>query len=192
MPYSTESLLTQELGRDERLLWSGRPRQGLLFRSSDWLAVPFSLMWGGFAIFWEYSVSTGRNAPLVMSLWGIPFVLLGLYIIVGRFFVDAWQRSRTCYGVTNQRVILAGGILARQVKSLPLATLSDLSLQERSDGSGTITFGPVASPYGSLGRGFPGMNRASTPAFDPIDHARQVYSLIREAQLSGRQAAGGA
>ena len=32
-------------------------------------------------------------------LWGIPFVLVGLYIVFGRFFVDAKQREKTCVAI---------------------------------------------------------------------------------------------
>jgi hypothetical protein len=187
MSFSTEQLLRPELGRDEQLLWSGMPRQGLCFRSSDWLAVPFSLMWGGFAIFWEYSASTTRDAPIFMTLWGIPFVLIGLYMIVGRFFGDAFLRSRTYYGVTDQRVIIVDGLFNRQVKSLPLTTLSDISLSERSNRSGSITFGTNNFPFASLGRSWPGMGRQMAPAFDSIDEVRRVYALIREAQQSARR-----
>jgi hypothetical protein len=187
MSFSIEQLLRSELGRDERLLWSGMPRQGVYFHSSDFLAVPFSLMWGGFAIFWEYSVSRAQNAPVFMTLWGIPFVLMGLYIIVGRFFTDAFQRSRTYYGVTDQRVIIIDGVFSRQVKSLPLPTLSDISLSERSNGSGSITFGPNNAFYTPFGRAWPGMGRKMAPAFDPIDDVRRIYALIREAQQSARR-----
>jgi hypothetical protein len=54
-----QDIVQRELRSDEQLIWSGRPGRGLRLRSSDALMIPFSLLWGGFAIFWEYSVLFG-------------------------------------------------------------------------------------------------------------------------------------
>ncbi len=87
-----------------------------------------------------------------MMFWGIPFVLVGLYIVLGRFIVDAMNRAKTFYGVTNERIIIITGLFFREVKSLNLRTLTDVSLSERGDGSGTITFGALYP----MGRWMPG------------------------------------
>jgi len=166
----------------ESLLWSGAPRQGLLLRSSDALMIPFSLLWGGFAIFWEFSVLQ-TPAPAFFALWGIPFVLIGLYMIIGRFFVDARIRAKTFYGLTDRRAVIVSGLFSRTTNSLPLRTLSDISLQERSDGSGTVLLGRP-QPYSAWTSGFrwPGMSQYTTPAFEMIPDAKRVHDQLLEAQ----------
>ena len=76
----------------ERLLWSGNPGQGVRFTAADLWMIPFGLLWTSFAVFWEGRVLSTPASPWIMKLWGIPFVLIGLYALVGRFFVDAWIR----------------------------------------------------------------------------------------------------
>jgi hypothetical protein len=91
---NVERELQRELGGKERLIWSGQPLPGLRLMPADALLIPFSLMWCGFAVFWEATV-IASNAPLLFRIWGIPFVVIGLYFVFGRFFFDAWKRSRT-------------------------------------------------------------------------------------------------
>jgi hypothetical protein len=180
--YELEQAARSQLARDEKLLWSGQPRGGIRLRAADALLIPFSLMWGGFAVFWEAGVLKD-GAPGFFALWGVPFVLVGVYIIGGRFFVDAWQRARTYYALTNQRAIILSGIVSRQIKSLPLRTMSDITLSERPDGSGTITLGPSSGSYGWFaGSGWPGIGKFQPPAFEMIENVRQVHTMLRDAQ----------
>ena len=175
--------IRRELAPGEQVLWSGRPRQGLVLRGSDAFAIPFSLLWCGFAIFWEASV-LNSNAPGFFALWGIPFVAVGLYIVVGRFFVEAWQRTRTYYAVTNERALIVSGVFRREVRSLNVRALSDVALSEHRAGAGTIWFGRPPSSlmwFGSM-PGWPGTRMALIPRFEMIPDARPVFDLIRRAQ----------
>jgi len=184
-----ENVVGRELGSGERLLWTGAPRQGLLFRPSDALMVPFSLLWGGFAIFWETSVLAMRG-PLFFAIWGVPFVLVGLYMIVGRFFVDALVRARTIYALTDRRAIIVSGLRSPTVRSVELARIPELGLAERANGTGTITFGPPgpgAAWFG--GMPWPGVAAKLTPAFELVAEVRTVYQRVREAQAAAVAAA---
>jgi hypothetical protein len=190
MSYESEQALRKELTSGETLLWTGQPGTGIRLRPADALMIPFSLLWAGFAVFWEVSVFR-TDAPFFFRLWGIPFVLVGLYIVFGRFVAGAWQRSRAVYGLTSRRVIIVGGLTSRQTRSLPLQQLGPMTLHERADRSGTITFGSVPSANAWMaGSGWPGLGRQLPLSFDMVEHARDLYTRIHEAQQATIAAAG--
>ncbi len=171
----------------ERVLWTGFPRQGIAFSSQDIFMIPFSLMWGGFAIFWEATVFDSGKGPLLFELWGVPFVLIGLYIIFGRFFADAATRARTIYALTDRRVLILGGLWKTSIRSLELAGMSEINLTESQNDRGTIVFGPPPT-FASGPRGWPMSGRNQSPSFDGIPGARSVLTQIRDAQRKLRAA----
>lgn len=187
-----ETEMAGELDAGETLLWAGRPKGGFVLRGSDVFMIPFSIFWCGFAIFWMIGASgalwegKGDPAPVnyVFPLFGLPFVAIGLYMVFGRFLVDRAQRERTTYGVTNERVIIKSGLFSRTVKSINLRTMSDITLKERGDGSGMITFG-ASHPMHLMFEGmnwWPGVNQYQSPGFEFIPDAKQVYQIIRRQQ----------
>ena len=154
----------------------------MLLRGSDAFLIPFSLLWCGFAIFWEMSV-VSSGAPFFFTLWGLPFVLVGIYMVFGRFFIEARQRDSTFYGLTDKSIIIVSGLLNRKVKRLNLRTVSDISLTEGKERRGTITFGPSLPFYTRFGGGgLPGMGQMAVPSFEMIENARSVYDLIMATQ----------
>jgi hypothetical protein len=169
----------------ESLLWTGRPARGVLLRPVDAFLIPFSVLWCGFAVFWETMAVRGRVVPF--ALVGAPFVAIGLYVLIGRFFADARRRARTFYGLTDRRVILVSGLFSRQVDSLPLRTLSGVSVHLRKDGSGSLSFGPP-HPFGSwyAAMPWPGTAGYQTPGFERIPDAKRVHDQVLEAQRAAR------
>ena len=115
MTRSLQSQLETHIEHDESLLWLGKPKTGIVFRTSDIFLVPFSLIWCGFVVFWCASVAD--ISPL-MSLFGVPFVLVGLFMVFGRFILDARQRANTVYGITEHRIIIKSGIFSKSIKSI--------------------------------------------------------------------------
>lgn len=169
----------------ERVAWTGKPKQGLALTSKDSLLIPFSLMWGGFAIFWNFSVwnfpEGGEGPDWFSRLWGLPFLVAGLYLIAGRFFHDAHIRKRILYAVTDQRVLMLRTTGSSKLTSLDVHRLPRLELTEFADGTGTIDFDGGDSDWLSAGREFgfwtPALSKAAR--FFRIAEPRKVYELIR-------------
>lgn len=178
--FDIEKELRPNLSQGETLLWSGRPKTGILFRSSDAFVIPFSLLWAGFAVFWEATVFTS-GAPILFRLWGIPFLIVGFYITIGRFFVDAKKRANTVYGITNDRIIIKSGLFSKEIKSLNIRTLSDVSLTQKSDNTGTITLGPT-NFRNSMIQGVEWPNSNQTPRLELIENVKSVYDKIIDIQ----------
>ena len=175
-----EQRLARELTAGESLLWSGRPKQGFMLRPQDSFLIPFSLLWCGFAIFWEAGV-VASGAPWFFKLWGIPFVLVGLYFVAGRFVVEAKQRARTIYGITSSRVIIISGLVRESIQSIQLRGLHDVSLTEMPDRSGTIRLGPAAVTS-FFAPSWPGSSQSGPPSLEGVPEVRVVHGLLLSAQ----------
>lgn len=140
MEYTDEySFARPYIGPGEMILWKGKPGKGHLLTSQDIFMIPFSIFWCGFALYWEGSVLFS-DGPFFMKLWGIPFVLMGLYITVGRFIHMAIRRKRTAYVITNKKIIRAQGskIDMLEGKGMPATHVTAFR-----DGNGTIRFGEL-------------------------------------------------
>lgn len=124
----------------EELLWTGRPKGGLILRRADIFLIPFSMVWGGFACFWEFLVLFS-DAPKWMALFGLPFVFIGLYLMFGRFIWDAKRRAKTVYGLSHQRLFVLREGAQKTISSFRIKDLPQAQLQMSRDGRGSIRFG---------------------------------------------------
>jgi Bacterial PH domain len=180
MDIETQRQITSELNSGERLIWTGRPGQGLIVRGRDAFPFIFGLFWLTLfiaAILWPGQRGNHPPPPPFAAV----FLGVGLYVTFGRFLIDARRRRATYYGLTNERMIILSGVFRRKVRSLNLRSLSEVTLNQRRDGSGTIAFGGSESLWFMHGMDFwaPG---AGTNALERIPNARQVYDQIRAAQ----------
>jgi hypothetical protein len=167
----------------ERIAWRGQSGRGLVLTRRDLFLIPFSLLWCGFAIFWTVG-ATSIGAPGFFTLWGSMFICVGLYVVAGRFAVDAWIRSRTFYALTDQRILIARAAPFRKFTAINLAQLAEIDLVERANGRGTIRFGNEEPAWGFGRRGGWGSWSPSldpTPQFLAIDDVRRVYDLVQRA-----------
>jgi hypothetical protein len=174
MPDFSEQLLS-----GERVIWTGAPDQGLRLRGADAVMIPFSLMWCGFAIFWETMALT-MHTPWFFRLWGVPFALMGLFMAFGRFFADAWLRQRTSYAVTNERVLITRTGPFSSFTAIRRDQLPEMELTNAANGFGTIRFGRQTPVFGRRS-GFNGWMPAldPVPQFIGIAQAQEVFNIMQ-------------
>ena len=163
---AAEDKLRSHLDSDEKLLWAGRPAQGIVLTRPDGYLVAFGVL---------LVVAGLRFMPKVICI-----------LIVGRHFADLWYRSRLIYGVTDRRAIILGGMRRRSVQSIYFSSLITLKLEERRDRSGTIYFGQDHPPpywygdYDPEGQ-IPYVTPLGEMQFFRIAEAKKVYTILLEA-----------
>jgi hypothetical protein len=101
----TEQVLMGNLQPGEQILWSGRPDSRALLTPGDAFAIPFGLLFLGFSVFWERVAFTSQ-APFFFRLWGVPFIVVGVYLVVGRFMHTWYVLKQTVYAITDRRAIV--------------------------------------------------------------------------------------
>ena len=168
----------------ERLIWEGRPDVNVYSLRGAWYLLPFSVLWSGFTFFWEF-LAISRGAPVIFVLWGVPFVVIGIYLLVGRIYVARREAATTVYAVTDQRVLIEAGAFRRRLTQLDLRDLPMLQLEDDGRGRGTITFGPVLGFR--LPAGWPTMGGYARPTmFAAIPDASHVFELLQDAKAQAR------
>ena len=183
---AAEDELRPHLDSGEKLLWAGRPAQGIVLtlRWQDAYFIPFVAVWLYVAVF---------SPPHLL------FIGVVISLISGRLFADLWYRSRLIYAVTDRRSIILSGMPSRSVQSIYFSSLITLKLEERRNRSGTIYFGedhPTPSywhgaHYGPYGPQFGqvddipyapgGRTRLGEEQFFRIVDAKKVYTTLHEA-----------
>jgi len=169
----------------ERLIWDGAPATGVVFTARDAFLIPFSALWLGFVIFWIVGVLTHGGGAF--ALFGVLFLVIGLFFTIGRFALDAWLRGGTRYGLTDRRILIVRTRPSTDFTSIELDRLPQIRVSERPNGTGTIRFGQPASLFNFGGSGLsvwtPSLD--PTPQFIAIGEPRRVFDLIQSTAQQG-------
>ena len=136
MEQQNDQWIRPYLETDEIVLWRGKPEKLHLFSSQDVFMIPFSLLWAGFAVFWETTVIV-QGAPWFFILFGSFFVLAGLYITLGRFLWKAYVLKRSLYVITDRKVLIK---YPGQVELLQKRAFPPQTVKKYRDGTATIYF----------------------------------------------------
>jgi hypothetical protein len=134
------SELQAYVSKDEELIWTAAAKKGIVFESGDIYNVFIAIVWCLGAIAWAI-IGFSMGAPLwFIASIGIPGVVTGLYLLYGRFMIDAIKRKNTIYGLTENNIIIQSGLYKRRVKIININSIASMVLyNEKADGSGNIS-----------------------------------------------------
>ncbi len=186
------------LAPGERILWQGRPDGAI-----DWALLfdvrsLFGVFFTGFALFWIAMASgmlwTGGSDAgpplffrLLFPLFGLPFVLVGLGVILAPLRADLAERRGVFYTLTDRAAFIATATRAgRNLARYPAEGWQPVL----DDGApGTVWFAaPIMPPANQAGHRPGRAHRAMAGVAHPragfrrIAAARQVYALMLQAQ----------
>ena len=167
------------LGPGEKLLWQGAPATGLRITGAGIFLSVFGIFFLGFSVFWvTMAVGIGGSgAGAIFPIFGLPFVLVGVWLVAGHWFYDAYKRKHARYALTNQRALIARTVFGRRMESYPIDQNSQITLV--SGKLDTVNFAQKA---------YRGKNGTSVVniGFRYIPDGQEVFELLRKVQKENK------
>lgn len=158
-----EKQFSHMLINGEHILWAGKGKgvgQGAI------VGVFFAIFWLGFAVFWTVGATVAGG---VFGLFGVPFVLIGIFLISSFIFPP-----KKYYAITNMRILRKEG---KNMISERLDQVVDVTVTVRGSGKGDVT-------YRSTGNTFYRSNSHNVTAmrgFFNVENPNEVYCILNEA-----------
>ncbi len=187
------ALFEDHLFDGEVIRWTGRPDPSVNFDRRDLTLIPFSIAWAGFAIFAtagfvkgyiEAAGSGGQEGSFLFLALAAMFSLLGLYLLVGRFFNKRWNKLRLYYALTNYRVLILKTGTTSPLSGIPWDKVPAIGKAQGYVGTGTVTFAQVRwwkTDTGNTGlEFFTVFPQRKVTAFYDLSDADRVYALANE------------
>jgi hypothetical protein len=170
---STQTLFQNEMLKDEKILWTGKPKKGFVLPGGYILLILFGFPLLGIGSFMGYSAI--QSFDIFAMIFCLPFILFGLYLFFGVIISRNYQTKRTYYAVTNQRIIILINSSNKKVESILINQIPVLNKTVKKDGSGTIQFDNTG--YMGTGRN---SYRIEALSFDNIMDVDTVYRMISD------------
>jgi hypothetical protein len=179
--FEVSEIMRSLLDRGERMLWTGRAKQGIILGWGEAFSALFGIIW--FAVL----LNVLRQIPDQTALLILaPALAVTLFSSFGRLFYEAYARKKTLYAITDHRVLIRSGVLSTSVRSMALSSIFDMKVEERRDGGGKITFGMAANQMRTQEwwEALATQDNQPKPAFLLESDVTHVAEVIRRAQAA--------
>ena len=137
-------MVRSELSQNESIIWAATPLARYLTTKSIG-TVLFGIPWTLFSLFWiagaaGFQIPRFGGADALFPLFGIPFVLVGLYMLA--YPIQNYRNAfKTCYLLTDRRALTFEPEWGKTVvRSFRPQELTAVYRKKASDGSGDLIF----------------------------------------------------
>ena len=191
MYYELYEQFKDELVSGEEMLWSGKPGLSILSSRGTVFMLLFGIFWLGFSLFWEFGaiVAYLESGVIIFPIFGIPFVIIGLFLVFGLPVYMRHKKKNTVYAVTSKRLIII--TYKRRDKDVQTTFIKDIkgiNKTVKRNGVGTIVFGnnPALAYMGvnsgmiRYGGAYGPYYGEMCPVFYDISDAEQVYKMVHD------------
>jgi hypothetical protein len=167
------------LAAGEAILWRGKPKRGAFIASRSLTVLPIAVIWLIFDLTFIANAFGGGG----MLLFMIPFFALHLmpvWIWLGSTLTAGKRWCNTMYYVTNRRIIIQGGFLAVNEKSVFYKDIRNaqlyIGLIDKISGTGSIVLDDGYYDY-RRHRNHPGTK------LEHLEDPQSAYSRIQQTIL---------
>ncbi len=185
--YYTRSQLESIVGRNEQVLWRGKPhKQCFILESIFNPFLPFALIWFIFDSFFIFAFTSGAKGAEGLLTIFVPFMLIHLmpvWIYLGGVLLTFLKYKNTEYLITDKSIYISGGAINYKEMSISYSKIADIQMRrgffDKKLGVGDVIVNPMYRPAdapvvtvnGRVQR-FDGYDITDIPDF------REVYDLI--------------
>lgn len=161
----------------EHILWSGKPKKNAFIASHALTMMPIAIIW--LCLDMTFILNMVRADGLQLFTLGFfALHMMPVWIWLGSLITAPKRWRNTNYYVTNRRIIIQGGFLAVNEKSLFFKEIrsvqSKVGLFDKLSGTGSILFNAEM---------ISGNNKATPPSFQYLENAGAVYQRVQRTVL---------
>ena len=165
------------LAAGEHILWSGKPKKNAFIASHALTMMPIAIIW--LCLDMTFILNMVRADGLQLFTLGFfALHMMPVWIWLASLITAPKRWRNTNYYVTNRRIIIQGGFLAVNEKSLFFKEIrsvqSKVGLFDKLSGTGSILFNAEM---------ISGNNKATPPSFQYLENAGAVYQRVQRTVL---------
>ncbi len=127
------------LAADEEVRWEGRPAPRC-YTFRHWRFSIFGVFFLVICTYWQrLGLELSVEYDMAWLAWlPLPFLLIGFYLAIGHLVRARLEWNQVYYAITDQRLLVQGGLLQRRIHSLKLPEITYFSLHKLGEQLGTL------------------------------------------------------